>query len=331
MAHKSVFNILNGLKPYMTHANVMKVMTRCQEFSEVPLRYNEDVLNLEYACTVADSLVVAGMFPNRRACLQDFSLEGSLDLASAKARLLLVGHLARVRPPIIDYITDLKSVIEQTGRVLQAFVDIAAESGMMSPVKSCIELSQMLYQGRFLCAQSPLQSLAPDWDKQCDVAVASEGICCVADAVSKRKDLVQILTSQGVKVNVAQAAKRMAERMPFMTVDAELSSNGMAVTVTLKNIGSRYGGTAQTSASNVRRRPAGWFVLLSSPNSDTLLALKRIGHVAPDGSVRSLNIAVPVGKDAEAVEASSPCMVTVMSDSFIGIDVQVHVGVPLLE
>jgi activating signal cointegrator complex subunit 3 len=306
----------------MNHQEVMRVLTTCQELSDLPLRHNEDVMNAEYASMVADSLVDVGMFSNHLVGLQSLGFDGILDQASTKARLLLVGHFARVQPPIVDYITDLKSVMEQTGRVLQALIDIAAEAGTMSTVQSCIELSQMIYQGRFHSEQSPLQSLASGWNRQCDAAVASSGVKRIADAIARQKDMVRILTAGGVAHNIAQAASRATEGIPDLSVGAELSADNSSVVVTLRNDSGRRGGMAHTSASNVRRRPDGWFVLVSKTNDDSLLALKRVDQVTGDARTRTLRLGLRVSC---GIEQPASYTVTVMNDAFIGIDTRILV------
>lgn len=59
--------------------------------------------------------------------------------------------------PCSDYYTDLKSVLDQTIRILQAMIDVCAENGWLKTVLNIINLMQMVVQGRwanqssFLC------------------------------------------------------------------------------------------------------------------------------------------------------------------------------------
>lgn len=48
--------------------------------------------------------------------------------------------------PISDYVTDLKSVLDQSIRIIQAMIDICANSGWLSSTITCMHLMQMVMQ-----------------------------------------------------------------------------------------------------------------------------------------------------------------------------------------
>jgi hypothetical protein len=48
--------------------------------------------------------------------------------------------------PISDYVTDTKSVLDQSIRVLQAMVDVAANGGWLQTALSTMHLLQMIMQ-----------------------------------------------------------------------------------------------------------------------------------------------------------------------------------------
>lgn len=56
----------------------------------------------------------------------------ALDSPHTKAHLLLQAHLSRVTLPISDYITDLKTVIDSSVRIVHSMVDVCAHSGTLS-------------------------------------------------------------------------------------------------------------------------------------------------------------------------------------------------------
>ena len=58
-----------------------------------------------------------------------------------KTFLLLQAHFARLPLPIADYITDTKSVLDQTMRVLQAMIDICAHKGLLRLALDFINMS----------------------------------------------------------------------------------------------------------------------------------------------------------------------------------------------
>lgn len=63
-------------------------------------------------------------------------------------------HFTRMDLPISDYITDTKSVLDQSIRVLQAMVDVAANGGWLQTTLSVMHLLQMIMQvSIFPCQQ----------------------------------------------------------------------------------------------------------------------------------------------------------------------------------
>jgi activating signal cointegrator complex subunit 3 len=45
-----------------------------------------------------------------------------------------------------DYITDLKSILDQSIRIIQAMIDVCANSGWLSSALTCMHLLQMIIQ-----------------------------------------------------------------------------------------------------------------------------------------------------------------------------------------
>jgi preprotein translocase subunit Sec63 len=63
--------------------------------------------------------------------------------------------MKRVKMPLADYVNDLKSVLDQALRILNAIVDVAADAGLLSVVLLAMETTQLIVQGR-LPEDSPL-------------------------------------------------------------------------------------------------------------------------------------------------------------------------------
>lgn len=55
-------------------------------------------------------------------------------------------HFSRVELPVTDYVTDLKSVLDQSIRIIQAMIDLCANSGWLSSTITCMHLLQMVMQ-----------------------------------------------------------------------------------------------------------------------------------------------------------------------------------------
>jgi activating signal cointegrator complex subunit 3 len=55
-------------------------------------------------------------------------------------------HFSQLELPISDYATDLKSVLDQSIRIIQAMIDVCANSGWLSSSITCMHLLQMVMQ-----------------------------------------------------------------------------------------------------------------------------------------------------------------------------------------
>ncbi len=73
----------------------------------------------------------------------------TMDSPHTKAHLLLQSHFCRNPLPMADYHTDTKSVLDQAIRILQAMVDISADSGWLATTLRVQTLLQMTVQGRW--------------------------------------------------------------------------------------------------------------------------------------------------------------------------------------
>lgn len=83
--------------------------------------------------------------------------EHQFDSPHVKANLLLQAHFSGVPFPISDFNTDLKNVLDQSVRILQAMVDVAADAGWLFATLNTTTLFQMVIQGRWNTESSLLQ------------------------------------------------------------------------------------------------------------------------------------------------------------------------------
>ena len=88
------------------------------EFAELPVRHNEDNINSELA----------------KQCPLKVNIY-TMDSPNTKTSLLLQSHFSRLALPSTNYLMDMKSVLDNAPRVLQAMVekcDELLESGLNS-------------------------------------------------------------------------------------------------------------------------------------------------------------------------------------------------------
>ena len=86
---------------------LLSVLSRSSEYDGLPVRHNEDGINEEIAEFVR------------------YEPTEPMDDPHCKTSLLLQHHFSRLPLPISDYNTDLKSVLDQAIRIVQAMVDVA--------------------------------------------------------------------------------------------------------------------------------------------------------------------------------------------------------------
>lgn len=123
---------------------LLKVLCDAQEFAEVPVRHNEELLNEELAETLGVWSAASGF--------RDYL--GSLESSHTKALLLILAALARAKLPITDYLNDTKTVMEQVPRVLNAMIDVAADDDQFYAALALMQLAQLIASRTpFLTAQ----------------------------------------------------------------------------------------------------------------------------------------------------------------------------------
>lgn len=130
LSHETMRLLYDQLSVDASIEKILYLLTQVKEYSELPVRHNEDLINGDLA----------------KACPIPVD---SLDSPHTKAHLLFQAHFSRLQLPSSDYITDLKSVLDQAIRILQAIIDIVANQGWLAPALSGIVLLQMIIQARW--------------------------------------------------------------------------------------------------------------------------------------------------------------------------------------
>ncbi|KAJ2656903.1 activating signal cointegrator 1 complex subunit 3 [Coemansia sp. RSA 1200] len=128
-------------------SGLLHLLSEAAEWAELPVRHNEDLLNRELERQVP--------FPLAR--------DKKIDYLSphAKTSLLLQKHMVRGELPCSDYVTDTRTVLDSSVRILQAMVDVAAFRGGLANALAAMDLMQAVKQAA-MPADSPLRQLRPD-------------------------------------------------------------------------------------------------------------------------------------------------------------------------
>lgn len=309
------------LDEHTTLPKLLQVLCMATEYAELPVRHNEDGLNEEMA---AD--------PGIRWELQSRDWEDP----GVKANLLLQAHFSRLVPPITDYVTDQKSVLDQAVRILQAMVDVAADGGWLLTTLRCMHLMQMVVQGQWLDQSSFAQLPYMDGPEQYRVMKEHGFSClpqllnapvqartrCVEEALKRRKDRVQAVLS-------------VCNRMPIVDMDCHYVAGGGGVEVKLRRT-TRAEGNAYTPLFPKQKRE-GWWIVCGDASDGELLALKRITIT------NQLTVKLEIEENGDndddddddglygggggggGAKSNRDLWVYLISDSYIGLDMQMPV------
>ena len=81
---------------------------------------------------------------------------------SIMTAVLMQAHMARLPAPISDYVTDTKSVLDQSLRVLQAMTDVSADAGWLDTALVTMMLVQSLMQVHSHLPPPPRELASPN-------------------------------------------------------------------------------------------------------------------------------------------------------------------------
>uniref|UniRef100_A0A0K2UGB9 U5 small nuclear ribonucleoprotein 200 kDa helicase n=1 Tax=Lepeophtheirus salmonis TaxID=72036 RepID=A0A0K2UGB9_LEPSM len=132
LSHETVGLLKDTIKGDMSIDDVLGTLSDVKEYSELPVRHNEDTINTDLAANLPCNLSRLAM-----------------ESPHTKVRILLACHFSRQPLPNSDYNTDTKSVLDQSIRILQAMIDISADFGYLSSTLVIQTFMQMVVQARW--------------------------------------------------------------------------------------------------------------------------------------------------------------------------------------
>jgi len=320
LSHTTLQYMRDNLVEEMSTEQVLQALVDATEFSQLPVRHNEDNVNTELA----------------KQCPLKVN-PYTMDSPHTKTSLLLQSHFSRLTLPCSDYLTDTKSVMDNAPRVLQAMIDICAESGWLASTLRVLTMLQMIVQARW-DTDSSLLTL-PHLQHHMLYLFSTSGITNLPQLVHKVGEqyeaLAKILRPE-LEEQEVEDVWGVIKRLPIMTVMIEV--NGYKVPVGKQmSTQSRWikvtAGSEVTISITMRRmnrlgkegvkvhapkyqkpKDEGWVVVVGSPDTRELVALKRIGSIK--GSTTFSVVVCP-----EEV-GSILYTLYVMSDSYQGLDQQ---------
>ncbi|KAI6206534.1 hypothetical protein M3Y94_00923100 [Aphelenchoides besseyi] len=132
LEHMTIRHFAMNLRPSLSMIEVLQILTNCPEYGEIPVRHNEDNINMEMNHQVRYPM-------DRRA---DF------ESSHTKTNLLYQAWFSRMHVPV-DYLTDQRSILESCIRIVQAILDFSIVKGWLNTSLTTIILLQQIIQARW--------------------------------------------------------------------------------------------------------------------------------------------------------------------------------------
>lgn len=207
LTHLTVQHFRHNLRPNMSLYEVMEVLCDATEYDQLPVRHNEEIMNADLA----------------KMCPLDTSAR-SMESANTKTLLLLQAHFSRLNLPCSDYYTDTKSVLDQAIRILQAMIDVAAESGWLSTTLQIQNIMQMIIQARWTNESSIL--ILPHVEPHMMYLFKAKMLTCIPElwqlCRGKCEPLAKILRPE-MDESLIDDVFEALKRLPQLRVDLRLA------------------------------------------------------------------------------------------------------------
>lgn len=349
LKHPTIGMFKDQLKPESSVEELLLILTNADEYTDLPVRHNEDQMNSE----LAKHLPIE-VNPH------------SFDSSHTKTHLLLQAHFSHAILPCPDYATDTKTVLDQAIRICQAMLDVTAHHGWLVAALNITNLVQMVVQGRWIHDSSLLTVpnievqhlyLFQKWSQQKRKSVHGgyQGpIECLPELMAacegKEDVFASIVDSELQTAHISQAWNFLS-RLPILNVSLSIkgcwddpaqpqnevpvpcltadtrdnkrwiklhADQEYVLQIHLQRTQMGYQGKQDSKAVAPRFpkvKDEGWFLILGEVDKKELIALKRTGYVRNRNTV-SVAFYTP--------ETPGKCIYTLylMSDSYLGMDQQ---------
>ncbi|KAM0936673.1 putative DNA helicase [Dioscorea sansibarensis] len=238
----------------------LHILSGASEYDELPVRHNEENINAK----------LSKMVPYRVD-------EHHLDDPHVKANILFQAHFSRLELPISDYVTDLKSVLDQSIRIIQAMIDISANSGWLLSALTCMHLLQMVMQGLWYEKDSSLWML-PSMNDDHLSFLNKLGILTLRDLLVLPDMKLQSLLLQSSASELykdLQHFPRVQVKLRIQKSDNE-GSKAPVLNIKLEKTNFRRSTSRAFTPRFPKVKDEAWWLVLGNFTSTELYALKRI-------------------------------------------------------
>ncbi|XP_004299306.1 PREDICTED: activating signal cointegrator 1 complex subunit 3 [Fragaria vesca subsp. vesca] len=271
----------------------LHILSAASEYDELPVRHNEENYN--------------AVLSERVRCKVD---KDRLDDPHVKANLLFQAHFSQLELPISDYVTDLKSVLDQSIRIIQAMIDICANSGWLSSSVTCMHLLQMVMQGLWFDEDSSL------WMLPCMNAELADSLC--KRGIFRVQQLLELpkATLQNMIGNFP-ASKFFQDLQLFPRIEVKLKilwkegGESCSLNIRLMKTNFRKHKSRAFTPRFPKVKNEAWWLVLGNTATSELYALKRVSF--SDHLVTNMELP----SDSTTLQGMK---LMVVSDSYLGFE-----------
>lgn len=267
LSHKTIRHLIKYAKRNASFENVLSWMCGATEFDELPVRHNEDLINIELSKNLPLDATTLGL---------------PMWDPHVKAYLLLQSYLSRIDLPITDYVGDQNSVLDQSIRIIQASIDVFTELGYLSTCTMMINLLQCIKSARWP-DDGPMTifpGVEVDKERQrLHVDNSQPKSLCELSKFSK-PTLNKLFLALDIPRHLHNQAETVAKTLPTLKINVtSISAIGLTVGVTRENppLSSQQAELRIWAPRFPKPQSEGFFVILADQSADEILALKRVG------------------------------------------------------
>lgn len=237
----------------------LHILSGASEYNELPVRHNEENINR----------ALSQKLPH----IVD---EHHLDDPHVKANLLFQAHFSRIELPISDYVTDLKSVLDQSIRIIQAMIDICANSGWLSSTITCMHLLQMVMQGLWYGKDSSLWML-PCMSDDLLGFLNRNGVFAVQELLSLPNRKLRMLLQQTPPELNQDLGRfpRVQAKVKLEKGEAERATSPV-LNIRLEKINVKHSTSRAFTPRFPKVKDEAWWIILGNVTVSELYALKRV-------------------------------------------------------
>ncbi|KAJ9632227.1 putative steryl acetyl hydrolase mug81 [Taxawa tesnikishii (nom. ined.)] len=309
LAHKTIRHLTRHAKRDATFQDVLSWMSCATEFDELPVRHNEDLINAELSANLplkADAFGLPMWDPH------------------VKAFLLLQAHFSRIDLPISDYVGDQTSVLDQTIRILQASIDVLTELGYYSSCRMMITLLQCVKSARWP-EDGPLAifpGVEVPKERQRMLQDKPTPRSLVEATTTPRREMEATLKQLDIPNPAQPRFFKALGALPQLRVNVA-DVNALGLTVNVGRLNAAQDPEYRMYAPRFPKpQTEGFFVVVSDPKKDEVVALKRVNWPTLDRAKRG-HVSKPTARAMIKLPPSDEerrLDVTVMSDGYIGME-----------